>query len=422
MIYDDDAAGNGRSPTVSVILPTYQRRELVKRAVASVLSQTYRDFELIVVDDGSTDSTAEALAPLGSRLRYVWQQNRGVAAARNAGLRLARGSIVAFIDSDDCWLPDHLAIVTAVLAREPEAVLVSTAPRHVIGGRADPAKARLWQPLPVLFFANPVGAIIAVAARRDALEAAGYFDERLPVHEDGELWVRLAFQGSFAFLRRRTVVRTYTAGSLKEAGRRRGLYLHVFEVRARRALEQARSRPERPALTRQAEGGLRFVAALQALESHDDRAVQTALEEACRLLPDLSREPDLVEERMRFLPSSHESRERLRHLVTAARLWPDPRSDTALFLRLCAVAAAVRQGSLGKARELLTSWPLRPTPRFVLRGTPAILRRVRRDIYRRRHHDGHRVDLEPVLASAGGGLSPLASLRVATAKSARPRK
>ena len=128
-------------------LPTYQRREWVCRAVRSVFAQRYTDWELIVVDDGSTDGTEEALQAFGPRLRYLWQENRGVSAARNAGLRLARGEIVAFLDSDDTWLPDHLETVVAMLEREPEAALVSTCPRYQIRGRDEVAATCLVDPL-----------------------------------------------------------------------------------------------------------------------------------------------------------------------------------------------------------------------------------------------------------------------------------
>src|SRR5689334_25256855 len=91
--------------SVSVVLPTYERREQVVRAVESVLRQTYRDFELIVVDDGSTDGTEAALRRLGDGLRYVRRENGGTGAARNTGTELARGAVVAFLDSDDEWRP-----------------------------------------------------------------------------------------------------------------------------------------------------------------------------------------------------------------------------------------------------------------------------------------------------------------------------
>src|SRR2546421_13038913 len=104
--------GGGAAPAVSVIVPTFQRREYVVRAVGSVLAQTYEDFELIVVDDGSTDGSGVALAGLDCRLRYLWQENRGTGAARQKGLGLVRGEIVAFLASHYTWLPPHLWIVT----------------------------------------------------------------------------------------------------------------------------------------------------------------------------------------------------------------------------------------------------------------------------------------------------------------------
>jgi len=98
------------SPTVSVILPTFQRRELVRRSVASALAQTVREIEVIVVDDGSTDGTEEILSGPDERLKYFAQAHRGVAAARNLGIRYARAPIVAFLDADEIWLPEHLAV------------------------------------------------------------------------------------------------------------------------------------------------------------------------------------------------------------------------------------------------------------------------------------------------------------------------
>ena len=136
----------GETPAVSVLIPTFQRRELVRRAVASVVAQTYRDFELIVIDDGSTDGTREMLESLdtrGLRFHYRWQPNRGVAAARNVGLELARGEIVAFLDSDNHWLTDHLDVVVEVFRRQPEAVLVSTCPKYILAGRQQSADAAL---------------------------------------------------------------------------------------------------------------------------------------------------------------------------------------------------------------------------------------------------------------------------------------
>src|SRR6266404_4270752 len=95
-------------PTVSVIIPTFNRSKLVVNAVQSVLGQTYRDYEIIVVDDGSTDNTAEALTPYMDRIRYVYQANLGASAAQNRGLQLARGKWISILASDDLWLPAKL--------------------------------------------------------------------------------------------------------------------------------------------------------------------------------------------------------------------------------------------------------------------------------------------------------------------------
>ncbi len=371
---------------VSVIIPTYQRRELVRRAVDSVLAQSYRDFELIVIDDGSTDGTKEALAPLTGRLRYRWQPNRGAAAARNAGLELVRGSIVAFLDSDDRWLPDHLAVVTEVLERHPEAVLVSTSPRHVLGGAASPTNAYLLDPFPLYFFSNPVGYVPSVAARHDAVAAAGGFDERLTVGECEDLWMRLGLRGPFAMLQRRTMVKGYTRG-LKEWGRLRGLFLSAHEFTYGRVIDELRTRPGRRAreLVANGEGGLRFLAAMRALGSHDEVAAGRALREACRLLPQLSREAERVERRLGQLPLAHEPAERLYHLSTAAALWPDPDADTPLFLRLCAILTDLRHGWVGQARRQLAAGPVRPTLGFARRALPALIRRGRQVVDQRRY-------------------------------------
>ena len=103
--------------SISVVIPTYNRARLVKRAVDSVLQQSVPPGQVIVVDDGSTDETAEALRPYGDALDYVWQRNVGAAAARNSGIRVARHPWTAFLDSDDYWTPRHLERIAAAIAR-----------------------------------------------------------------------------------------------------------------------------------------------------------------------------------------------------------------------------------------------------------------------------------------------------------------
>ena len=95
---------------ISVIIPTFNRVEFISEAIDSVLSQTYSNFEIIVVDDGSTDNTKQLLTKYGSRITYDFQENKGVSSARNKGLDIAKGEWIAFLDSDDIWLPEKLSL------------------------------------------------------------------------------------------------------------------------------------------------------------------------------------------------------------------------------------------------------------------------------------------------------------------------
>ena len=113
-------------PTVTVIIPTYNRWPRVGQAVASVLEQRYRDFELIIVDDGSTDRTATELARFGGQLHYIFQARSGVSAARNLGVRRSRGRLIAFLDSDDLWRPDKLQVQVAFMEQHPEVQICQT--------------------------------------------------------------------------------------------------------------------------------------------------------------------------------------------------------------------------------------------------------------------------------------------------------
>lgn len=119
--------GNSNVPEVSIILPTYNRVDVIGRAIASILQQTHTDWELLVVDDGSTDGTHERLQGLDPRIRWLASQtNQGVAAARNTGLAAATGRYVAFMDSDDAWRPQFLALTIAFLRAHPQARWVAT--------------------------------------------------------------------------------------------------------------------------------------------------------------------------------------------------------------------------------------------------------------------------------------------------------
>lgn len=189
---------------VTVVIPAYNAAWCVGRAIDSVLAQSWSDYELIVIDDGSTDGTAEVLAAYGSRLRVVRQANAGLSAARNAGITAAAGEWVAFLDADDWWLPEKLAAQMALIAREPDIGFCSTSARIV---SPDGEHLELWSDgglhgniLADLFGANAgvAGSGSAVLARRDLLTRCGGFDTTLRSVEDIDMWMRLAAISEYA--------------------------------------------------------------------------------------------------------------------------------------------------------------------------------------------------------------------------------
>ncbi|HWH79223.1 MAG TPA: glycosyltransferase family A protein, partial [Candidatus Binatus sp.] len=187
------------TPAVSVIIPTYNRWPMVGAAVDSVLAQSYSDFELIVIDDGSTDGTAEKLACYGSRLRVFRQANRGVSAARNFAVSRACGRYLAFLDSDDLWQPRKLEIQTQFMDRNPEVQICQTEEiwiRH--GIRVNP-KNRHRKPSGDIFLPSLDLCLVspsAVMLTRELFQKTGGFDENLRVCEDYDLWLRIALEHS----------------------------------------------------------------------------------------------------------------------------------------------------------------------------------------------------------------------------------
>jgi glycosyltransferase involved in cell wall biosynthesis len=181
-------------PLVSVIIPTHNRRDLVCEAVASVLQQRDAVAEVIVVDDGSSDDTRGALAAFGSAVRYVYQSTQGVAAARNHGVRLAGGTWLAFLDSDDLWRPDKLARQLAYQAEHPALRASQTGEIWIRNGIRVNACRHHRKPDGDIFASSVARCVVspsAVMLRRDLFDALGGFDESLPVCEDYDLWLRL---------------------------------------------------------------------------------------------------------------------------------------------------------------------------------------------------------------------------------------
>ena len=189
-------------PVVSVIIPTYNRAHLLEKALKSVFAQTYKDYEVIVVDDGSTDGTADVVAKFGTEVRYFTQSNRGVGAARNRGLKEARGRYVAFLDDDDTWLPAKLERQVAVMEGHPTlGFLYGVA--QVVGedGKFLGNKPAQTHPdtLEELLRMNFIP-VLTVLARREYIQAVGGFDEGLSGYDDYHLWIRLAARYDFCGL------------------------------------------------------------------------------------------------------------------------------------------------------------------------------------------------------------------------------
>lgn len=188
---------------VSVVLPTYNRAHCLERSVASVLAQDYADWELILVDDGSTDGTAAVRArlsrQLGSRYRELVLPNAGVSAARNRGIALASGEFVAYLDSDDVWLPEKLGMQIVELETNSSAAFCYTdfftfddALRIQNSHHCSHQRFAGGIYPELLTIARNIITCPSVVVRRKALERSGLFDETMRICEDIDLWARLA--------------------------------------------------------------------------------------------------------------------------------------------------------------------------------------------------------------------------------------
>lgn len=201
------------NPLVSVIIPTYNRAALICETIDNVFQQTYRNFELIVVDDGSTDETQSRLRKYGDRIRAVTQTHAGAAAARNRGIEVARGEIIAFQDSDDLWQPSKLERQVTLLGKAGPSVpccLCNALMRFVSRAEVTSFAISLMHPRHEEGIWLNVSEVLATrfvlfnqtaAIRREALERVGGFDEHLKYLEDYDLPLRLTLEGPWAFIR-----------------------------------------------------------------------------------------------------------------------------------------------------------------------------------------------------------------------------
>jgi glycosyltransferase involved in cell wall biosynthesis len=184
-----------KNPLVSVIIPTYNRGWIIREAIDSVLEQDFIDFELIVVDDGSTDDTADILKTFGRDINVIRQSNQGVSAARNRGIAASSGQLIAFLDSDDLWLSHKLAVQVEFFTSQPDAMICQTQEQWVRNGVRVNLQKRHHKFSGMIFERSLELCLVspsAVMIKKRLLDEVGRFDERLPACEDYDLWLRIS--------------------------------------------------------------------------------------------------------------------------------------------------------------------------------------------------------------------------------------
>jgi glycosyltransferase involved in cell wall biosynthesis len=280
------------APLVSVILPTWNRLPLLRRAIDSVLAQTFGDWELIVVDDGSTDATRDYLEAIDdARVRPIWLAHQGnLTSARSAGLQHARGEWVAFIDSDDLWLPDKLALQLQRLAANPACgwnytgYLLVDADGKPLRERSGllrrPVSGNIYE---LLLRFRIAASIVTVLAQRALIEEIGGFDGMIPIRSDFDLMLRLASRSQACALPEKLVLVREHSGRTTAHLRHADLYADQERV-FRKAAAMATDRRIRGLCLHQCATQLAGQAsALSRERSH--RAALAALFRAARITP-----------------------------------------------------------------------------------------------------------------------------------------
>lgn len=192
-------------PKVSVIVPTKNRAHYVSSAIQSVLDQTFRDFEIIVVDGASIDNTREVISKFDDeRIRYIREKkDRGVSASRNIGIKHSRGKFIAFLDDDDLWMSSKLEKQLNLINKNLDIGAVSTGAwiinksSKIIGSGIPSPRGNIF---PKILKKNCVGNCSMVLVRKECFEKVGLFDENLPAGEDFDLWIRLAKHYQFDYV------------------------------------------------------------------------------------------------------------------------------------------------------------------------------------------------------------------------------
>jgi glycosyltransferase involved in cell wall biosynthesis len=220
-------------PQVSVIIPTFNRSQKIVRAVRSVLNQDFREFEIVVVDDGSSDNTSAALNDYMSFIRYLRQPvNRGVSTARNRGVKSSAAPWISFLDSDDYWLEEKLQVQMEFFERNPSAVACQTQEIWIRRGRRVNPKTKHKKPSGDIFKQSLKLCLVSpssIILRRSLFEEVGFFDEALPAGEDYDLWLRISCRYPVYLIDKELVVKE--GGHEDQLSRRFGS-LDRFRIRA----------------------------------------------------------------------------------------------------------------------------------------------------------------------------------------------
>jgi glycosyltransferase involved in cell wall biosynthesis len=243
---------------VSVVIPTFNYGQFLGGAIDSVLAQTYSEIECIVVDDGSTDQTPGVLAAYGSAVRMLRQATQGPSAARNTGIRAARGRYIAFLDADDRWTKEKLTRQVAVLDADAETAAVGcratfvTATGDIIGHRDFAERASAPIDLTTQLKRVAVrdfwvgGSASGAVIRREVFDAVGLWDEALPSAEDWDLWMRIAARyGIYNVPERLVTITLHGTGTWRNPGKREGNQWKACDAALQRwpdALESVRRR------------------------------------------------------------------------------------------------------------------------------------------------------------------------------------
>ena len=217
---------------VSTIIPTYNSAQYITIAIESVLKQTYPNYEIIVIDDGSTDNTFDIIKKFSDQIVYIYKPNGGPASARNLGIKKSSGEYIAFLDADDYWLPDRLAIQINYLKEKPHVALVHSNTWILENGIEPYLAFTNYKPssgliFKELFLNNHIN-LLTVMLKRKYFDAANGFDENKELigFEDYDLWLRIALECSIAYIDK--VVSVYRVHDSNISNETKSIHKNLF--------------------------------------------------------------------------------------------------------------------------------------------------------------------------------------------------